>query len=111
MLPENPFELITLGQEQQVFNIRVHVISEGIDGDQLITENLTDQYVPPQYAVKIKESLDGGDGDLGVTQIGIPTQKRSGTVFTQRIRNDVDTSLRPCGSGCAGRVYRREFSG
>ena len=86
-LPEYLFDFITA--EQPPFNMNVHVIGEADAPDQHIT--------PEQYAVRLKESIDENDGDLGVTPIGVPTQKRSGTVYTRRIRNDVDKacSLQP----------------
>ena len=90
ILPENPFELITRAGNPFVMNL--HVIGEADAQSQLIIEQPEAKYPDPLriYAVRLEESLSDLAGDLGVTHIGVPTDKSSGTVFTRRIRKDVD---------------------
>jgi hypothetical protein len=86
MLPENPFEFIT--RETETFFMDVHVIGEADAQGQLISG--TPGSPGTQYAVKLKENLSANAGDLGVSQIGVPTQIREGSVFPLRIQADVD---------------------
>ena len=53
---------------------------------------------PEQKAVVLIEDLDPNDGDLGTSPIGVPTQGRVGSMFTNRIRDDIvkGCSSLPC---------------
>ncbi|MDA3916789.1 MAG: hypothetical protein PF690_07425 [Deltaproteobacteria bacterium] len=86
---ENPdypaFEFIS--NESEWFNINVHVIDVTQAPDQKISNS-----TPPQYAVGLIEDQRTTDGELGISQVGIPTKIISGRVFSYRIREDVENA-------------------
>ncbi len=81
--PANPLEFVPRPEAEGGLGITCHVISP----EQAPVRSIT----PDQNAVKVTESLDATGEELGVANYGTPNDLDYVTVYTERIRNHVNS--------------------